>query len=97
MNIREKVRGAMRRAGEVSLRDWLATNLSAGRDGRRTAGAGSQPGPIFPLARASRELASLAAEREAARPRTTTWCRSRPLQICGASRRLRRAACGQRH
>jgi len=41
MNIREKVRGAMRRVGEVSLREWLSTNLFAGRDGRRTMGAGS--------------------------------------------------------
>ncbi len=46
MNIREKVRGAMRRAGEVSLRDWLAANLLAGRDGRRTAGAGSNLAPF---------------------------------------------------
>jgi len=41
MNIREKVRGAMRRVGEVSLRELLSTNLFAARDGRRTVGAGS--------------------------------------------------------
>lgn len=46
MNIRERVRGAMRRVGEVSLRDWLSTNLFAGRDGRRTAGAGSNLAPF---------------------------------------------------
>ena len=46
MNIREKVRGAMRRVGEVSLREWLSTNLFAGRDGRRTAGAGSNLAPF---------------------------------------------------
>src|ERR1700687_3350780 len=45
MNIRERVRGAMRRVGEVSLREWLSTNLFAGRDGRRTAGAGANLGP----------------------------------------------------
>ena len=46
MNIREKVRGAMRRVGEVSLREWMATNLFAGRGGRRTAGAGSNLAPF---------------------------------------------------
>src|SRR5271157_5557775 len=46
MNIREKVRGAMRRVGEVSLREWLSTNLFAGREGRRTAGAGSNLAPF---------------------------------------------------
>jgi hypothetical protein len=48
MNIREKVRGARRRAGEVSLslREWLSTNLFAERDGRRTAGAGSNLAPF---------------------------------------------------
>jgi len=46
MNIREKVRGAMRRVGEVSLREWRSTNLFAGRDGRRTAGAGSNLAPF---------------------------------------------------
>src|SRR5579859_1924678 len=48
MNIRERVRGAMRRVGEVSLRKWFSTNLNlfAGRDGRRTAGAGSNLAPF---------------------------------------------------
>ncbi len=46
MNIRERVRGAMRRVGEVSLREWLSTGLFAGRDGRRTAGAGSNLAPF---------------------------------------------------
>ena len=46
MNIRERVRGALRRVGEVSLRDWLGTNLFAGGDGRRTAGAGSNLAPF---------------------------------------------------
>ena len=46
MNIRERVRGAMRRVGEVSLRDWLSTNLFAGRDGRRTVGTGSNLAPF---------------------------------------------------
>jgi hypothetical protein len=46
MNIREKVRGAMRRVGEVSLREWLSTNLLAGRAGRRTVGAGSNLAPF---------------------------------------------------
>jgi hypothetical protein len=41
MKIRERVRGAMRRVGEVSLRELLSSDLFAGRDGRRTAGAGS--------------------------------------------------------
>src|SRR5271166_314252 len=46
MNIRERVRGAMRRVGDVSLREWLSTSLFAGRDGRRTAGAGSNLAPF---------------------------------------------------
>jgi hypothetical protein len=46
MNIRERVRGAMRRVGEVSLRELVSTNLFAGRDGRRTAGAGSNLAPL---------------------------------------------------
>ena len=46
MNIRERVRGAMRRVGEVSLREWLSTNLFAGHDGRRTVGAGSNLAPF---------------------------------------------------
>ncbi|HEX7425352.1 MAG TPA: phage portal protein [Terriglobales bacterium] len=46
MNIREKVRGAMRRVGEVSLRELFSTNLFAGREGRRTAGAGSNLAPF---------------------------------------------------
>jgi len=52
MNIRERVRGARRRVGEVSLslRELLSTNLFAGRDGRRTAGAGSNLAPFSPPA-----------------------------------------------
>lgn len=58
MNIRERVRGAQRRVAEVSsslssspflrsfLREWLPTDLFAGRDGRRTAGAGSNLAPF---------------------------------------------------
>src|ERR1700686_1635514 len=46
MNIRERVRGAMRGVGAVSLRELLSTNLFAGRDGRRTAGAGSNLAPF---------------------------------------------------
>jgi hypothetical protein len=46
MNIRERVRGAMRRVGEVSLRELLSANLFAARDGRRTAGAGSNLAPF---------------------------------------------------
>ncbi len=46
MNIRERVRGAMRRVGDVSWRDWLSTNLFAAWDGRRTAGAGSNLAPF---------------------------------------------------
>jgi phage portal protein BeeE len=42
MNIRNAVRGAARRAGVVSLRQWLSTGLFArGLGGRRTMGAGS--------------------------------------------------------
>jgi hypothetical protein len=46
MNIREKLRGALRRVGEVSLRELLSTNLFAGREGRRTVGAGSNLAPF---------------------------------------------------
>ncbi len=46
MNIRERVRGAMRRVGRVSLRELVSTNLFAGREGRRTAGAGSNLAPF---------------------------------------------------
>src|SRR5579862_9894925 len=54
MNIREAVRGAMRRAGEVSVREWLSSSLlglpksllARGRGGRRTAGAGSNLAPF---------------------------------------------------
>ncbi|MGB7152341.1 MAG: hypothetical protein WBD45_24495 [Terriglobales bacterium] len=46
MNIREKVRGAMRRVGDVSLRELVRANLFAGREGRRTAGAGSSLAPF---------------------------------------------------
>jgi hypothetical protein len=54
MNILEAVRGAMRRVGEVSVREWLSTNLfaragsagSVGSAGRRTAGAGSNLAPL---------------------------------------------------
>ncbi|MGB8006258.1 MAG: hypothetical protein WCF48_03945, partial [Terriglobales bacterium] len=46
MNIRETVRGAMRRVGEVSLREWFSANLMAGRGGRQTVGAGSNLAPF---------------------------------------------------
>jgi hypothetical protein len=46
MNIRERVRGAMRRVGDVSLRHWMTTNLFDGREGRRTVGAGSNLAPL---------------------------------------------------
>jgi len=46
MNIREKVRGAMRRVGGLSLRELVSTNLLAGREGRRTAGTGSNLAPF---------------------------------------------------
>src|SRR5208283_261130 len=46
MNIREKVRGALRRMGKVSSREWLSTSLLASRDGRRTVGAGSNLAPL---------------------------------------------------
>src|SRR5208283_4867152 len=46
MNIREKVRGALRRVGDVSLREMLSTNLFAGRGERRTVGAGSNLAPF---------------------------------------------------
>ena len=50
MNILEVVRGAVRRAGEVSVREWVSTRLLArgGRDGRRTMGTGSNLAPFFP-------------------------------------------------
>jgi phage portal protein BeeE len=49
MNIRNAVRGAVRRVGEVSLRQWLSKGLLArGRDGRRTMGTGSNLAP-FPF------------------------------------------------
>ncbi len=50
MNIRERVRGALRRMGEVSLRDLVSGSLSAGagRDGRRTVGTGSNLAPFIP-------------------------------------------------
>lgn len=49
MNIRERVRGAMRRVGEVSLRELWSDGLfgSARRNGRRTAGTGSNLAPFF--------------------------------------------------
>ncbi len=58
MNIREKVRGAWRRAGDLSLslslREMLSTGLFAGRGGRMTVGPGSNlapfSSPIFPRA-----------------------------------------------
>ena len=54
MNIRERVRGALRRVGEVSLGRSQLTSLFAGRDGRKTAGTGSNlapfSSPIFPRA-----------------------------------------------
>jgi len=48
MNIRERVRGAMRRVGEVSLRELLAENVfgGAGSNRRRTSGAGSNLAPF---------------------------------------------------
>ena len=46
MKIRERVRGAMRWVGEVSLRELLSSALFAVRDGRRTAGAGSNLAPF---------------------------------------------------
>jgi Phage portal protein len=46
MNIRERVRGALRRVGDVSLRELLSANLLAGREGRRTVGAGSNLTPL---------------------------------------------------
>ncbi len=46
MNIREKVRGALRRVGDVSLREMLSTNLFAGRGERRTVGTGSNLAPF---------------------------------------------------
>jgi hypothetical protein len=54
MNIREKLRGALRRVGDVSLREMLSTSLFAGHGGRQTVGAGSNlapfSSPIFPRA-----------------------------------------------
>ena len=54
MNIRNAVRGAVRRVGEVSLRQWLSAGLFArGQGGRRTVGAGSNLAslayPGFPM------------------------------------------------
>jgi hypothetical protein len=50
MNIRERIRGAMRRAGEVSLRELFSGEVfAAGREERRTSGAGSNLAPYFPL------------------------------------------------
>ncbi|HYU46357.1 MAG TPA: phage portal protein [Terriglobales bacterium] len=48
MNIRERVRGAMRRVGEVSLRELVSAKLfaRAGSNGRRTVGAGSNLAPF---------------------------------------------------
>jgi hypothetical protein len=54
MNIRERVRGVLRRAGEMSsslyssltLRELLPMSLFAGQVGRRTAGAGSNLAPF---------------------------------------------------
>src|SRR5277367_2001178 len=46
MNILARVRGAMRRVGEVSLKELLSTNLFVGGVGRRTAGAGSNRAPF---------------------------------------------------
>ena len=59
MNMREKVRGAMRRVGEVSLREWSANLLRIAGEGaratRRTAGAESNLAPFlsqtFPIPR----------------------------------------------
>jgi phage portal protein BeeE len=50
MNILETVRGAMRRVGEVSLRELVSAKLfaRAGGNGRRTVGAGSNLAPFFP-------------------------------------------------
>ena len=50
MNIRETVRGALRRVGEVSLRELVSAKLfaRAGSNGRRTAGAGSNLAPFSP-------------------------------------------------
>ncbi len=48
MNIRERVRGAIRRVGEVSLRELLAGNVFGdGSNRRRTAGAGSNLAPLY--------------------------------------------------
>ena len=50
MNILETVRGALRRVGEVSLRELVSAKLfaRAGGNGRRTAGAGSNLAPFLP-------------------------------------------------
>lgn len=49
MNILEKVRGAMRRVGEVSLRELASGGwFAAGHNARRTAGTGSDLAPFFP-------------------------------------------------
>jgi hypothetical protein len=54
MNILERVSGALRRVGQVSLRELLSPSLFAGRDGRLTLGTGSNLAPFsspsFPLA-----------------------------------------------
>src|SRR5260370_41673508 len=48
MNIRERVRGAMRRVGDVSVWERLAGNLvgGSGANHRRTWGAGANLGPL---------------------------------------------------
>ncbi len=46
MTMTERFRGALRRVGEVSLREWASTNWFAGPGGRRTAAAGSNLAPL---------------------------------------------------
>lgn len=54
MNFRDRIRDALRRVGDassylspsLSLRELLSRNLSAGRDGRRTVGTGSNLAPV---------------------------------------------------
>ena len=49
MNIQEKLRGAWRRVGEVSLRELVSGSVFAARgDRRKTAGTGSNLAPFFP-------------------------------------------------
>jgi phage portal protein BeeE len=48
MNIAEKVRGALRRVGEVSLRELWSGSVWAGASRRRTAGTGSNLTPFRP-------------------------------------------------